>query len=132
MYVYQYLSIILAFIVIDAPYLYLNSKLYTDITRSISGKTFTTRYYSALIVYLALALGVFVLVLPKIRKDTTRNMLYDSLLYGGVLGIVSYATFDFTAHFMFDGWTLGVSIMDTIWGATLCSLVSFITVYLWK
>jgi len=130
--VYQYLSIIVVFILLDAPYLYTNSTLYASRTKSISGKSFTNRYYSALVVYLALALGVLVLVLPRIRKDNVKNTLYDSILYGGVLGLVSYATFDFTMHFMFDGWDLGVSIMDTIWGGILCSLVTFIIVYLWK
>ena len=130
--VYQYLTIIIVFILLDVPYLYTNSKIYETKTRSISGKYYTNRYYSALVVYLALALGVIVLVLPRIRKDNVKNTLYDSILYGGVFGLVSYATFDFTMHFMFDGWDLGVSIMDTIWGGILCSLVTFITVSLWK
>ena len=129
---YQYLTIIIVFILLDAPYLYMNSKLYAARTKSISGKSFTNRYYSALVVYLALALGVIVLVLPRIRKDNVKNTLYDSILYGGVFGIASYATFDFSAHFMFDGWDLGVSIMDTMWGGIICSLVTFITVSLWK
>ena len=128
----KYFTIILAFIIIDAPYLYLNNQLYRNKVKAISGEPkFTTRYYSALIAYLALALGILVLVLPRIRTDKTSNMLMDSIIYGGIFGLVSYATFDFTMHFMFAGWDLGVSIMDTLWGGVLCTLVAFIISYLY-
>ena len=128
-----YLLTIIIFIVIDAPYLYINADLYKNRTNTISGKTYTKRYYSAIIVYLALALGILVLALPRIRtnKDTPINhRILDSIIYGGTFGLASYATFDFTMHFMFDGWDLGVSIMDSIWGGVLCSIVSFIISYL--
>ena len=128
-----YFICILIFMVIDAPYLYLNADLYKKKTNSISGKTYTKRYYSAVIVYLALALGIVILVLP--RMDTNKNIsllsrIQNACLYGGVFGLTSYATFDFTMHFMFDGWDLGVSIMDSVWGGVLCSIVAFIISYL--
>jgi uncharacterized membrane protein len=130
MFITKYLSIILAFILIDAPYLYINRNLYRGKVKAISGESkFTTRYYSALIVYLALALGVLVLVLPRIRTGSISDILEDSILYGGVFGLTAYATFDFTMHFMFDGWDLGVSIMDTLWGGVLCTLVSAIITF---
>ena len=130
MFITKYLSIILAFILIDAPYLYINRNLYRGKVKAISGESkFTTRYYSALIVYLALALGVLVLVLPRIRTGSISDILEDSILYGGVFGLTAYATFDFTMHFMFDGWDLGVSIMDTLWGGVLCTIVAFIITF---
>ena len=129
----KFLTIILAFILIDVPYLYLNGNLYRNKTKSISGQTtFTSRYYSALIVYIALALGVLVLVLPRIRTGSTSDILADCILYGGLLGLTAYATFDFTLHFMFNGWDLGVSVMDTLWGGVLCTIVSSIMIYMWK
>ena len=132
----KYLSIILVFIVIDAPYLYLNRNLYSGKVKAISGDSkFTTRYYSALMVYLALALGVFALVLPRINIGSGSNIsdiLTDSILYGGIFGLTAYATFDFTIHFMFSGWDLGVSIMDTLWGGVLCTIVTFVISYMWK
>jgi uncharacterized membrane protein len=79
-------------------------------------------------VYIALALGITFLVLPRIRAGN--NRLADSILYGGIFGIASYATFDFTIHFMLEGWSLQVAIMDTLWGAVLCSAVSFLVSYL--
>ena len=119
-----YFITIILFMCVDAPYLYLNADIYKKTTLSISkAKDYTKRYYSAVIVYLALALGILVLALPRIRtnKDTPINhRILDSIIYGGTFGLASYATFDFTMHFMFDGWDLGVSIMDSIWGGVLC------------
>ena len=119
--------------VVDAPYLYLNYNLYKKRTLAISGKDYTKRYYSAVVVYWALALGILVLVLPRMSISSNTSLtsrVKNALYYGGVFGLASYATFDFTMHFMFDGWSLGVSIMDSIWGAILCSIVSFIISYL--
>lgn len=126
----KFLSIILVFILVDAPYLYINRNLYGDKIKAISGNSntsFTTRYYSALMVYIALALGVLILVLPRIRNTTNKSdLLTDSILYGGVFGLTAYATFDFTLHFMFKEWDLGVSVMDTLWGGVLCTIVAFL------
>ena len=127
-----YLLTIIVFIVVDVPYLYLNLDLYKKTTLAISGKGYTNRYYSALIVYVALAFGLLVLVIPRISttKDTSlKQRIMDSIMYGGAFGVASYATFDFTMHFMFEKWDLGVSIMDSIWGGVLCSIVSFIISY---
>jgi len=127
-----YLLTIIIFIVVDAPYLYLNLDLYKKTTLAISGKGYTNRYYSALIVYIALAFGLLVLVIPRIstNKDTSiKQRVLESIMYGGAFGVASYATFDFTMHFMFEKWDLGVSIMDSIWGGVLCSIVSFIISY---
>lgn len=128
----KYFLIILIFIALDAPYLYINRNIYEKQTKAISGKLFTKRYYSAFILYMLLALGISVLVLPNIRKDKLSNTIKDAIIYGGTFGLASYATFDFTMHFMFESWTLGLTIMDTIWGAVLCSLVSIIITILYN
>ncbi len=119
----KFLLIFFLFILVDSPYLYYNSNTYKNITHSISKKPYTSRYYSIALVYIALSLGLLLLVLPKIQK---RHWVRDSLIYGGGFGIASYAVFDFTAHFMFDGWSLTTSIIDTLWGGVLCSIVTSI------
>lgn len=118
--------------IIDAPYLYLNKDLYLAATKAISGRGFTSRYYSALLVYIALALGIAVLAVPHIRTASWNTLVLDSLKWGGVFGIAAYATFDFTMHFMFADWTLGIAVMDTIWGGVLCSLVAGCVAYILK
>jgi len=119
--------------IIDAPYLYLNKDLYLAATKSISGgRGFTSRYYSAVLVYIALALGIAFLAVPNISTSSWQALALDALKWGGIFGIAAYATFDFTAHFMFDGWTFQIAVMDTIWGGILCSLVAGVVAWLLK
>jgi uncharacterized membrane protein len=118
-------------LIIDLPYLYLNRNLYSNYTKSISGKSFTNRYYSGLFVYFALAIGIVVFVLPKIRvKGKFLDKALDALKYGGLFGIVTYGTFDFTMHYMFEGWDLKVSLIDTLWGGVLCSFATLLIIYI--
>ena len=122
---------ILALIICDLPYLYLNFDLFKKKTFAISGKEYPkNRLYSALIVYIAIAVGIVVFVLPKINTSKTiHDRICDSVMYGGLFGLVSYAIFDFTNHFMFAGWDIYVALMDSIWGGLLCALVSFVISY---
>ena len=52
---------------IDLPYLLLNANKYATITKSISGAGYTDRYYSVALVYIAIASGLYFLVLPQIK-----------------------------------------------------------------
>ena len=127
----KFILCIILSIIIDIPYLYINMDLFKKKTMNISGKGYPkNRLYSAVLVYIAIALGIMVFVLPKIdTTKTTMVRLNDSLLYGGLFGMISYAIFDFTTHFMYEGWSIYVSIMDTLWGGLLCAIVSFIISY---
>ena len=129
-YIQLMLCIVLVF-VIDIPYLYLNADFFKKKTLQISGKGYPeNRLYSALLVYIAIGLGIIVFVLPNIEtKKTDIERLRSSLVYGGLFGIVSYSIFDFTNHFMFEKWDIFVSLMDAIWGGILCAMVSFIISY---
>jgi uncharacterized membrane protein len=125
-----FLSVYVLYMLLDTPYLYLMSNTYSKIVKNISGKSLTNRYYSGAIVYIALALGLITFVIPKVRTNSLMNIVKDSIMYGGIFGLVVYATFDFTTHFMFEGWPLSISIIDTVWGAILSTLVTIIYCYL--
>ena len=128
---YKFMILFVLFIICDIPFLYYNVDKYKNITTAISKKPYTTRYYSVAMVYVALALGLMVFVLPliKTKMHTTINttkQLQTCIIYGGLFGVVTYGVFDFTTHFMFKDWDLQTSIIDTVWGGVLCSIVAFI------
>ena len=127
----KFILCIILSIIIDIPYLYINMDLFKKKTMNISGKGYPkNRLYSAVLVYIAIALGIMVFVLPKIdTTKTTTIRLRDSIIYGGLFGLVSYSIFDFTNHFMFEGWDIYVSLMDAIWGSILCATLSFVISY---
>ena len=128
----KYLSTVLLAMAVDAPYLYSTKNVYQKRTDNISGKPYTKRYYSVVAVYLTIGLALMLYALPYIRKDTLSHTVEDSIIHGGLLGITTYAIFDFTMHFMFEGWDLAVSIQDSLWGGVLFSIVSIIITLAFK
>ena len=122
---------IILLMLVDALYLLSTKNLILSTTKRITGgNSYTKRYYSAIIVYIGIAIALLVLVMPKISHGNWYQRLKDSLIWGGLFGMCSYAIFDFTMHFMFNDWTLQLALMDTIWGGLLCTIVAFLMSYL--
>lgn len=105
-------------ILVDALYLRLNAQKFNTIVKDISGQSVTRRYYSAALVYVALAVGLTYLIKPTSAKD--------AFVKGALFGLVAYSVFDFTAHFMFEKWDLKTATIDAVWGGILCGVVSLI------
>ena len=50
--------------------------------------------------------------------------LKEAMTYGALVGFVIYAVYNGTNFAIIKGWTTEVSLVDTAWGATVCSIVS--------
>ncbi|MFZ2189750.1 MAG: DUF2177 family protein [Candidatus Magasanikiibacteriota bacterium] len=74
--------------------------------------------------YLFLVLGIIFFILPKV------NTSLQALGWGALFGFISYGIYDMTNMATLNGWTWKISIVDMIWGAVLCGLVSMISVYI--
>ncbi len=79
----------------------------------------------AVIVYIALIVGILVFVIPKARGE-----LIPALLWGGLFGFVVYGTYDFTNLAVMANWPYQIAIIDTLWGMVLCGVTSLITVWI--
>lgn len=73
-------------------------------------------WWPAGIVYLLLALGITLFVLPR-----TTSIL-SALGYGALFGLVSYGIYDFTNQATLQGWTTRLSVVDLAWGMIVCGL----------
>lgn len=117
----------LTFIILDAVWLgVIAKKMYINAFGTlmrISDGSIQPCWPAAIVVYIALLAGILVFVIPKAGHNV---ML--ALLWGGLFGFVTYATYDFTNLAVLSQWSLKVSIIDTIWGMVLCGVTSFITV----
>ena len=80
---------------------------------------------AAVIVYAALSMGIVYFVLPR-----ANGKLLPALCWGGLFGLLTYATYDFTNLAVLQNWTLKISIIDAIWGAVLCGVTSLVTVWI--
>jgi len=100
-----------------------NKNNYIGIVKKIQGSGLTDRYYAGLFVYVALAIGLLYLVIPRIHN------LKDALFYGAIFGLATYATFDMSIHLMLNAYDLKTAIIDIIWGMTLSAGVAAVV---WK
>jgi uncharacterized membrane protein len=121
----------IALIIID--YLWLGIYYYDSyrkIIESVQKTKLIGRLGGAIVVYIALALIILFWIVPRIQLESKNNNLFiTSFIYGGILGGLIYAVFDFTSYTIFTNWDLKTAIVDTVWGAVLMTLVSFITAY---
>ncbi len=76
---------------------------------------------AAIIFYLIYIIGIIVFaVVPAID----RGSLTHALLWGGLYGFFTYATYDLTNMALIKGWPLKIVIVDILWGVVLCVVVA--------
>ena len=80
-------------------------------------------WWAAISFYLIFVAGVLVFaVAPGLQF----NSLARAVLLGGLLGLVTYATYDLTNLATVKDWPLIVTLVDLAWGALLAAAVSCI------
>ncbi len=123
----QFFIVLILLAVIDFPWIgIIYAKEYTKVIENVQKQKFVVRYLGGLIVYIAIALIIVGWVIPRLQQKSKVSFI-DCLLYGGLLGGLVYAVFDFTNYALFTNWTLKTSIIDTVWGLVLTTLVTFLS-----
>ena len=113
---------IISMLLLDAIYIYLTSTMYNNQLRAIQGSDLKLKILPALLVYVFLLGGLYYFILiPK-------KPILDAFL----LGLVIYAVFDLTNLAILDKWSYKIVIMDSLWGASLFAMTTFITYKLSK
>lgn len=75
----------------------------------------------ALVFYLVYVVGVLVLaVMPGLDAGSVGK----AALYGALLGLVAYGTYDITNLSTIRDWPVIVTVVDLIWGTTLTAAVA--------
>ena len=83
--------------------------------------------WAALTVWLAIPLGILLFALPRVSPHA---IVSSSLFWGFLFGIVLYAVYDFTNYSLIRDWPLRMSLVDILWGGTICGLVTLIAAHL--
>ena len=74
--------------------------------------------------YVLYVTGLMVMVVwPAVQGGS----LGQAVLYGAVLGLVAYGTYDLTNLAVMKGFTTRIAIIDMVWGTVLTAAVSGIT-----
>ncbi len=86
----------------------------------------TVRLEPALAFYLLFPLGIVVFaVAPALRSGSPMAATF----YGGLFGLIAYATYDLTNHATLKNWTLKITLIDMLYGTVVVALVATLTVY---
>ena len=79
--------------------------------------------WSALMAWIIIVLGVIILVLPQVSK------VKHAVKYGALYGFVLYGLYDFTNYAILKNWSLTMTLVDVLWGMTLCTILNVILFY---
>ncbi len=116
---------ILTVFVFDMIWLgYLAKQIYADNIGMLlrkSGEFMAPIWPAAIVVYIFIAIGILYFVLPKANG----NYLH-ALLWGFLFGAVTYGIYDFTNYSILANWPLRITLIDFIWGITLCGITSLV------
>lgn len=115
------ISIIMTFI--DFFYLSSMSSFFNNLLIKIQGSPISLELFSTFLVYIALVFQLYYFVLKnKNNYKSIRQIIIDSFL----IGLTTYAVYEYTNKAIFKKWTYEATIYDTLWGGILFSLTSFI------
>ena len=103
----------LAFLVFDYVYLSNVAGIFNGVVKSIQGSGISFKMLGAVGAYTAIVYQFYYFITSR---DST---LVDAF----VLGVTTYAIYDFTNYALFNNYPLDVGLMDTLWGGVLYSLV---------
>ena len=78
-------------------------------------------WVAAIVFYLLFIVGIFIFaILPAVERAS----LGRALLYGGLFGFFTYATYDLTNLATLKGWPMTVVVVDIAWGVVLTATVA--------
>lgn len=95
-----------------------------SIARLSADGVWHVRYLPAALVYVFMAIGIVVFVLPNAES------LSMAILLGGLFGLVTYGMYDMTNLATLRAWTYTFAIADMTWGTFLSATISGITYFL--
>jgi uncharacterized membrane protein len=80
----------------------------------------------AVIFYIIYVFGIMYFASSPAIHESSGKM---ALINGAILGAISYSTYDLTNAATLQKWSLKVTIIDIIWGATLTAMSSYAGYY---
>ncbi len=109
-------KIILLFLLLDSVYLYFTKDMFGEMIVKIQRVAMQVRWWSGAVVYAFMTILLYWFII----KD--KRPVWEATL----LGLATYGIYDFTNHAILKNYDLQIAVMDTVWGATLFTLTTWI------
>ncbi|WP_010585744.1 DUF2177 family protein [Schlesneria paludicola] len=79
------------------------------------------RWGAALLVYLLIPGGIVVFVRPALDM---KGSLLHAFGIGALFGLVVYGVYDLTNRAILQNWSLRMTVIDMVWGSSLCGAMA--------
>jgi len=121
---FNFFIVLVVFLVLDLPMItFINKDMYKNLFDNINNGEVvqsTNIIIGAIVAYLLLAYGLYIFAIKN-----------KSIFNGALFGLVVYGVYNFTNLAVIAKYGLIQSVIDTVWGTILCSMITYIVlVYL--
>ena len=113
-------------VLVDSVFLKVISNEYGKMIQKIQGGKMEVNMGAALVVYVALVGVWYVFIYPEIKKKGLKEALCKAF----ILGLCTYAIYDFTNMAILKDYRLDLAVIDSIWGGLLFSVSTYIFAFL--
>jgi len=126
----NYIILIIFILIVDYIWLSLQKPLYNILVRSVQGTDLKMNLIGGILSYICIIASLILFVIPLIKSNLnnnqTSNLFGSCLYYGGLLGLLMYGIFNATNLAIFTNYDPKIALMDTLWGATLFTMSTFL------
>lgn len=127
----KYLLITVLLMTLDVAWISFNLSAYSGTIQKVQKSALNLRYEHAFIAYIIILFSILYVAIPfttqNIKKgdSSVSDKLLKAFMYGGAVGFSIYGIYNFTSLAIYKDMSTFVGILDTIWGTTLYTLVTF-------
>ena len=107
-------------LIIDSIWVVGGGKIHSGVIQSVQKSPMKVNLFAASLFYVLAPLG-YIYITKKLATDTK-----SAFLYGMLLGLLMYGTFDLTNKAVFKDYPWSYTIADMSWGTLVVGLVSAI------
>ena len=93
----------------------------------MSGNSMQPIVWAAVMVYIAIPLGIMLFVLPRISPD---HIIRSAIIWGALYGVIVYAIYEMTNYCLLKDWPLRIVLIDICWGALLNAIGALAAAFL--
>ena len=129
--VLKYFSIFVILLILDITWIGINLSRYQELVRKVQNSDLNLNFTGATISYAIIYLALIGFAIPHSDKAVNNDegsKLWISFRHGGMLGFCIYGIYDFTNLSIFTNYDPVISIIDTCWGTTLFTLVTYCSI----
>jgi len=116
---FNFFIVLVVFLVLDLPMItFINKDMYKNLFDNINNGEVvqsTNIIIGAIVAYLLLAYGLYIFAIKN-----------KSIFNGALFGLVVYGVYNFTNLAVIARYGLVQSVIDTVWGSILCSMITYI------